>query len=65
MVLFLGDYIDRGQFQLETITLLLALRIEYPDHFFMIRGNHEFDSVNSYGGFKDEILKSGYSESLF
>ncbi|KAK8867103.1 hypothetical protein M9Y10_010075 [Tritrichomonas musculus] len=64
-VLFLGDYIDRGQYQLETITLLLALRIEYPDHFFLIRGNHEFASVNAYGGFKDEILESGYSETLY
>lgn len=64
-VLFLGDYIDRGQFQLETITVLLALRIEYPDHFFLIRGNHEFTCVNMYGGLKDEIIQSGYSESLF
>ncbi|KAK8845784.1 hypothetical protein M9Y10_020704 [Tritrichomonas musculus] len=64
-VLFLGDYIDRGQFQLETITILLALRIEYPEHFFLIRGNHEFASVNAYGGFKDEILQSGYSEALY
>lgn len=64
-VLFLGDYIDRGQYQLETITLLLSLKIEYPDHFFLIRGNHEFAAVNSTGGFKDEILKSGYSETLF
>lgn len=64
-VLFLGDYVDRGQYQLETITLLLSLRIEYPNNFFLIRGNHEFTDVNSTGGFKDEILNSGYSETLF
>lgn len=64
-ILFLGDYVDRGQYQIETITLLLALRIEYPDNFFLIRGNHEFANVNSCGGFKDEILNSGYSETLF
>ena len=64
-VLFLGDYVDRGQFQLETITLLLALRIEYPNNIFLIRGNHEFSSVNTYGGFKEEILDAGYSEALF
>ena len=64
-VLFLGDYVDRGHFQLETITLLLALRIEYPNNIFLIRGNHEFINVNSHGGFKDELLESGYSELLF
>lgn len=64
-ILFLGDYVDRGHFQLETITLLLALRIEYPNNIFLIRGNHEFINVNSHGGFKDELLESGYSESLF
>lgn len=64
-ILFLGDYVDRGQYQLETITLLLALRIEYPDNFFLIRGNHEFTAVNSQGGFKDEVIQAGYSESLF
>lgn len=64
-LLFLGDYVDRGQFQIETITLLLALRIEYPDNFFLIRGNHEFIDINATGGFKDEILNAGYSETLF
>ena len=64
-VVFLGDYVDRGNYQIETITLLLALRIEYPNNIFLLRGNHEFTAVNSYGGFKKEILESGYSETLF
>ena len=55
-VLFLGDYVDRGNFSLECITLLLALKIEHPDRYFLIRGNHEFESVCNQYGFKKEIL---------
>ena len=55
-VLFLGDYVDRGNFSLECITILFALKIIQPDNFFLLRGNHEFDSLCSQYGFKDEIL---------
>lgn len=55
-VLFLGDYVDRGEFSLECITLLFALKIEFPDKYFLIRGNHEFDTLCSQYGFKKEIL---------
>ena len=55
-VLFLGDYVDRGCFSLECVTILFALKVVHPDNYFLIRGNHEFDSLCSQYGFKDEIL---------
>jgi diadenosine tetraphosphatase ApaH/serine/threonine PP2A family protein phosphatase len=50
-LVFLGDYVDRGPQQLETINFLLALKILFPERVFLLRGNHETPSVNSYYGF--------------
>lgn len=50
-VVFLGDYIDRGEKPLETINLLLALKLSYPEKVFLLRGNHETLYMNSRYGF--------------
>jgi protein phosphatase len=55
--LFLGDYVDRGSHSLETICLLLALKVEYPRNVHLIRGNHEAADINALFGFRLECLE--------
>lgn len=54
---FNGDFVDRGDHQLEVIGLLLALKVLMPEKVWLVRGNHEDRDMNEKYGFRDQCLR--------
>lgn len=53
--LFNGDFVDRGSFSVEVITLLFAFMAMDPRALHLTRGNHEAKNMNKLYGFEGEV----------
>jgi serine/threonine-protein phosphatase 2A catalytic subunit len=63
--LFLGSYVNRGDFSVETMSLLVALKVRYPDRITLLRGSHEGRQITQIYGLYDECLRKYGSSNVW
>lgn len=55
-LVFLGDYVDRGDRSVATLSKVMDMKVKASKKVFMLRGNHEHRRMNYRFGFMDELM---------
>ena len=66
ILVFIGDYIDRGNYSNEVVEYLIDIKYNYPDSYF-IKGNHEDMFLGYFGIYPENaeaFLRNGGRETL-
>ena len=63
LLVFLGDYVDRGDTGIENLGTIASKFLENPEKIIMLRGNHESPLTNPFYGFLEEVTEKLGEES--
>ena len=63
-ILFLGDYVDRGNYGPEVAAYLFCLKLKHPQNIFLLRGNHESRDMTEAFNFREQVLML-YDEEVY